>query len=188
MINMHIARINKTTGLVENIEVWADLPAETDQHLFVESDEAGIGWTLGGSGFDAPSVPFEAAKSAKKAALMAHRDAIFNDGYTVESGTMAGHVLQTRTFGEDRTNWLTSQASYKAAIDAGHGAVEGANFRTKANLNFTVSFDEGHSVILAMVAWGALVVARAWVLSDLVSAAEDQAELDAIDITTGWPD
>lgn len=126
-------------------------------------------------------------KAAKNAAVTAYRDTILNNGYTVQSGEMTGHVLQTRMTGEDRTNWLISQNSYKAAIDAGQGAVVGARFRTKDNVNFTVSFSEGYSVILAMAAWGAQVIARSWALKDAVDAALDDAELDAIDITTGWP-
>jgi len=128
------------------------------------------------------------AKAAKKAAVMAHRDSIFNDGgYAVTTGTMAGQVLQCRTYGEDRTNWLTSQGAYKALIDSGQGTLVGAKFRTKANINFDLTYDEGYAVILAMAAWGSLVVARAWALCDLIDAAEDHAALDAIDITADWP-
>lgn len=135
-----------------------------------------------------PPLTLSDTKAAKKAAVMAQRDTIFNDGgYVVESGAMAGHVLQCRTHGEDRTNWLTSQGAYKAAIDAGAGALVGAKFRTRANVNFDVSYSEGYAVILAMARWGSLVVARAWALSDLIEAAADQAALDEIDITTGWP-
>lgn len=134
-----------------------------------------------------PAPTFADRKAAKNAAVTAYRDAILNDGYTVQSGAMTGHVLQTRTTGEDRTNWLISQNAYKAAIDAGQGAVVGARFRTKANVNFTVSFSEGYAAILAMAAWGSQVVARSWALKDAVDAASDDAELDAIDITTDWP-
>lgn len=135
----------------------------------------------------ASDMSFADRKAAKKAAAMAYRDTVFSTGYTVESGVMAGHVLQTRVYGEDRTNWLTSQAAYKAAIEAGHGAVEGAKFRTKANVNFEVSYSYGYSVILAMAAWGALVTARAWDIADQIAGAADDAALDAIDVTSGYP-
>lgn len=143
---------------------------------------------FGGARLASAVVSLDVLKADKKAAVMTYRDAIFNEGgYTVTSGVMAGQVLQCRTYGEDRTNWLTSQGAYKAAIDAGQGTVVGAKFRTKANVNFDLTYDEGYGVILAMSAWGALVVARAWDLSDQVRDAPDAAALDAIDITDGWP-
>lgn len=54
---MNIARINKATGLVDNIEVWAEVPAETPEHLFVEAGSAGIGWSWDGEALVAPAVP-----------------------------------------------------------------------------------------------------------------------------------
>lgn len=125
-------------------------------------------------------------KAAKRDAINAKLDAILTGGYSVEAGTMAGKMLQTRNL-EDRTNWLVSQASYSAAVAAGHGAVEGAQFRTADNSTFTVSFSEGLGVLLAMVAWGAAAMNNSWTLKDAVAAAEDQAALDAIDVDAGWP-
>ena len=182
------ARINIATGEVLNVEVWDGAPPATDGISFLESEMARRGDLWNGETFSTPLPPLADVKTAKKAAIMAYRDSIFSaQGYTVTTGTMAGHVLQTRTTGEDRTNWLTSMGAYKAAIDGGLGAVVGAKFRTKANVNFDLTYDEGYAVILAMSAWGALVVARAWDLCDQVKDAPDHAALDAIDITAGWP-
>lgn len=52
---MNIARINKATGLVENTEVWAEVPAETAEHLFVEAGSSGIGWSWSGGEFVPPT-------------------------------------------------------------------------------------------------------------------------------------
>lgn len=54
---MNIARINKSSSLVENIEVWNDVPAETGDNLFVEAGSAGIGWTWDGEVFVSPPAP-----------------------------------------------------------------------------------------------------------------------------------
>ncbi len=125
-------------------------------------------------------------KAAKRDAINAKLDAVLTGGYTVQSGAMAGKVLQTRNL-EDRTNWLVSQASYSAAVAGGHGAVEAAQFRTADNSTFTVSFSEGISILIAMAAWAAAAMNNSWTLKDAVAAAEDQTALDAIDIETGWP-
>lgn len=130
--------------------------------------------------------PLEDMKAEKRAAINAKLNAVLTGGYVVESGAMAGKVLQTRN-PEDRTNWLISQASYSAAVAGGMGAVEGAQFRTADNSTFTVSFSEGLSVLLAMAAWGAAAMNNSWSLKDAVAAAEDLTALDAIDIDSGWP-
>ncbi len=129
---------------------------------------------------------FEERKEAKAAAIDARRDATLTGGYTVASGPMAGKVLQTRDV-DDRTNWLVSQASYSAAVAAGQGAVENAEFRTADNSTFVVSYTDGLGVLLAMAAWGAAVMRNSWTLKDAVTAAADETALDAIDIETGWP-
>ncbi len=129
---------------------------------------------------------FEGRQAAKRAAVNARLNSLLTGGYTVEAGTMAGEVLQTRNL-EDRTNWLISQASYSAAVAAGHGEAAGAVFRTAANGTYTLSFAEGLSVLLAMAAWGAVCMGRSWDLKDAIEAAEDDGALDAVDIEAGWP-
>jgi hypothetical protein len=125
-------------------------------------------------------------KAAKIAEINAKLESVLTGGYTVQSGAMTGEVLQTRNL-EDRTNWLISQASYSAAVAMGHGAVEGATFRTADNSTFTVSFSEGLGVLLAMAAWGASAMNNSWALKDAVRAAENEAALSAIDIEANWP-
>lgn len=128
----------------------------------------------------------ETERAAKIAAINAKLETVLTSGYTVAAGTMQGETLQTRNL-EDRTNWLISQASYSAAVAMGHGAVEGATFRTADNSTFTVSFSEGLGVLLAMAAWGAAAMSNSWALKDAARAAEDLTTLDAVDIEGGWP-
>ena len=125
-------------------------------------------------------------KAAKRAAVSALLDAKLSGGYEHDFGEPYGvKKLQTRNI-EDRTNWLTSQASYGAAIAAGAGAVMGANFRTEDNININLSYSDGHAVLLAMAQWGAAKYAKSWALKDAIAEAADEAALDAIDIESGW--
>lgn len=110
----------------------------------------------------------------------------FNAGYTPTSGPLSGNTLQTATV-EDRTNWLTSQASYAAAISLGHGSVEDASFRTVNNETITVSYNEGMNILLGMAAWGKSLMSHSWTLKDLVDGALSFEDLRDIDIESGWP-
>jgi len=125
-------------------------------------------------------------KDARKAEVMDKLASVFEAGFTVPSGVMAGSVLQVRTQ-EDRTNWLTSQASYSTMVAMGHGSTVAARFRCTDNVTHTVSYQEGLTVLLKMAAWGAAVMARSWTLKDEIAAAGDLATLDAIDVEAGWP-
>lgn len=124
----------------------------------------------------------------KKASLVdASAAAIFRAGYVPADGPMAGHTLQVRD-NEDRTNWLTSQASYMAAVAAGMGDTPGAVFRTANNETVTLTFAEGAEVLVSgMAVWGKGIMGNAWNLKDQISAATAFDDLEAIDITVGWP-
>lgn len=126
------------------------------------------------------------AKAAKRAAVGQRVDDAFAAGFTVPSGPMQGALLQVRTQ-EDRTNWLTSQASYSTMVALGHGAIVAARFRDTANVTHVISYQDGLTALLQMAAWGASIMARSWELKDAIEAAEDQAALDAIDVNAGWP-
>ena len=130
---------------------------------------------------------FAELKTTKLEATKARSVEAFGRGYTPATGTLAGKTLQVRN-SEDRTNWLTSSTSYGAAIAGGMGATVGAMFRTADNETFMLTFNEGYQVlVVGMAAWGQSIYARLWALKDEIEAAADQAALDAIDITAGWP-
>ncbi len=135
-----------------------------------------------------PDPTLDELKERAKADIEARCDGCFAAGWTV-SGTgtaLDGKVLQTRDI-EDRTNWLTSQAAYSAAVAGGNGAVAGAVFRTAANETLTLTYAEGLAVLLDMAAWGKAIMGNSWALKDAVAAAADNAALAAIDIAAGWP-
>ena len=127
-------------------------------------------------------------KAAKARAVTAKREAVFAAGYTPATGPLAGHTLQCRDV-QDRTNWLTSAVGYSAAVQAGAGNVAGATFRTQDNETVTITYAEAATVLLqGMQIWGADIMQRSWELKDEIDAAEDQAELVAINVNTGWPE
>ena len=133
-----------------------------------------------------PSPTLEQYRTAWRLAVDARRDTILIGGFSHDFGAPNGvKVLQTRE--GDETNWLTLQNSCIAAVMAGQGATVGAVIRTADNVNISLSYADGLQVMLAMAAWGAAVYAASWKLKDAIAAVADQAGLDAIDITIGWP-
>lgn len=126
------------------------------------------------------------AKAARKAQVNARLAEMFQGGFTPSTGPLAGKTLQTRDM-EDRTNWLTSQAAYSAAVAAGQGSEEGAVFRTAANETIQTTYQNGLLTLLAMAAWGKTLMGYSWSLKDEIDAAASFADLAVIDIETGWP-
>jgi len=130
----------------------------------------------------------EGAKAAKKLLIEDRLNVSLTGGFTVPatvSSGLGGKVLQTRNI-EDRTNWLTSQATYSSMVAAGQGGAMGAMFRTEDNATVSVTVSEGLAVLLAMAAWGAALMAASWELKDAVTAAETAEDLDAVDIESGY--
>lgn len=128
----------------------------------------------------------DALKLAKRTAVETLLEQHFTAGFTPTTGPIAGKTLQCRDV-EDRTNWLTSQAAYLAAVSAGAGAQPGAAFRTADNTTINCTFGEGLQTLLDMASWGKSLFGHSWELKDQIIAAADQTALDAIDITAGWP-
>lgn len=124
----------------------------------------------------------------RKASMVAQAQTISETytAYPVTAGTMAGETLQVRN-DTDRTNWLGLQAICQAQIAAGHGDVAGAPLRTTSNTNFTITFNEAAQVLIGIPVWQATVYQRLWAIKDAITAAVTDADLDAIDVTTGWP-
>lgn len=130
--------------------------------------------------------PLADRKAELLAAVNHKRDQLLAGGYSHDFGALGVHVLQTRG-ADDRINWLTSQAAYQAAVAAGAGAVEDAEFRTVENVRFVLSYADGLAVLLAMAAWGKAIFGHSWDLKDAIAQAVDHDDLDAIDIAAGWP-
>lgn len=161
-------------------------------------DELGYpGWDIAGTHEGPPpedgvfadgawSVPLDVLKARKKLQVDMTLGGKFQAGFTPTTGPLAGHTLQTRD-SDDRTNWLTSQAAYLAQVNAGNGAALEADFRDEANATVTLSYVDGYTALLQMAAWGKALFQNTWALKDQIKAAADEAALDAIDVTAGWP-
>lgn len=129
---------------------------------------------------------FAQRKAAKIEAVKSFGDTIMQEGFPHDFGAPYGvQHLQTRN-DTDRTNWLTSQAAYKAQIELGNGALPGATFRTAENNTLTLTFADAYMLLLQMAAWGAHLFQVSWAKQDEIRATEDDAALDAIDVESGW--
>tara|TARA_R110000782_G_scaffold167129_10_gene259377 strand:+ start:13750 stop:14310 length:561 start_codon:yes stop_codon:yes gene_type:complete len=141
--------------------------------------------TADGQALDLRVPPLDEAKAIKAGLVSAETAGRLLGGYTPQTGPLAGERLQTRE--SDQLKWLTSHAAYSTAVAAGQGAVMGADFRPQSNNTITVTYADGLQILLDMAAWGKAIMNHSWSLKDAIAASSDQAELDAIDITTGWP-
>ncbi|MFA7667194.1 MAG: hypothetical protein WCY32_13865 [Burkholderiaceae bacterium] len=166
----------------------SDTPPVAVEQVAEEVEPALIegAWTQQWTVRDKTSEELAEAKQAKRQAVTQKLASIFAGGFTPAIGPLAGKTLQTRDM-EDRTNWLTSQAAYSAAVAAGQGSEEGAVFRTAANETIATTYQNGLLTLLAMAAWGKAIMGHSWSLKDEIEAAQSFADLAAIDIEAGWP-
>lgn len=166
----------------------AEAPSATVEQVAEEVEPAlveGV-WTQQWTVRDKTADELAEAKQAKRQAVSQKLASIFAGGFTPATGPLAGKTLQPRDM-EDRTNWLTSQAAYSAAVAAGQGNEEGAAFRTAANETIVTTYQNGLLTLLAMAAWGKAIMGYSWSLKDEVDAAQTFADLAAIDLEAGWP-
>lgn len=145
-----------------------------------QPSDPGAVWT--GTDFE---VPLDTLKARKKAEVDIYLGGQFMLGFSPTSGPLMGHTLQTRDT-TDRTNWLTSQAAYRTAIDQGAGAVEGATFRTADNITITCTYQEGFDALMSMADWGKTLMGKSWTLKDQISALTDSASVTSYDVPTQW--
>lgn len=139
----------------------------------------GVGWRYAGGNWSPPGPPppvsLEDRKAAKLAALAAKRWEVETGGVTVE-----GSVIRTDA---------VSQAKLTGAVTLAQSDQTLNSIDWEAQPGVWVTLDP--PTIVAMgVTVGRFVQAcfsRAKVLSQAITAAADQAALDAIDINTGWP-
>lgn len=134
-----------------------------------------------------PAPTLDDLRAQANAAVNAKREAIFDAGYPVASGPLAGQHLQMRG-ADDKANWLIAEKNARAAIAAGAGDAPLVNIRTMENNTVTITPNQTVAVLSALEAWGVGVMARSWALKDQNDAAEDEAGLTtAADIEVGWP-
>lgn len=168
-------------------KLLVESPDGAERHLIDARviDTAYAGWAIAPSA-ETEATMLEIRKAELKADVVGALAAAFAAGFSPADGPLAGHTLQVRDQ-DDKTNWLTSQAAYAAAIAAGAGDLKAATFRTASNETVECTFAEGHQTLLDMAAWGRTLMARSWVLKDAVAGAADMVDLDQIDTSTGWP-
>lgn len=134
---------------------------------------------------NSPAMTIDDLKAMKRAEVDRYLADQFAAGFVPSSGPLAGHTLQVRD-DTDRTNWLTSQASYQAAIAAGAGAAAGATFRTAENETITATFQEGFDALMAMAAWGQGLMGKSWALKDALAALADFSNVQEFDVPDHW--
>lgn len=141
---------------------------------------AGQLWT-GTEAIDPPPT-FAALKAAKRIAVIREYAARMAVGFPLGNGD----TLQVRD--SDKANWLTLKDVCDDAIAAGGGSQPCAMPpRTTNNGYVTGTYAETKALLQSLRSWAGAMMARLFQLKDAVDSAADEAALDAIDVTTGWP-
>jgi hypothetical protein len=105
-------------------------------------------------------------------------------GWTYEF-SVGTHTLDLRN-ADDKINWTLLLTKAGGMIGAGYGAAP-VNIRTADNQTITIPATEARDAMLAFLQWGSELMTAKWALDEQVQAATSFAELEAIDIDTGWP-
>jgi len=141
-----------------------------------------MGWIYNGSIFAPPSQANN---------ICADVDSLYSQiiaagypiGNNVANGTMTGQILQLDGQ-ENKTDWLTAQMLCMIAIQNGQGNVVAFSVRPLSNQSFTISFNDGLTMLTDMATWGYEVMQYSWVLKNQILAATDPT---TINIVAGWP-
>lgn len=132
-------------------------------------------------------VTLDEKRAAKNAAVNAKREGVFEAGYPVASGPLAGQHLQLRS-ADDKANWLIAEKNARAAIAAGAGDVAMIPTRTLENNTVVLTPNQTVAVLAGLETWGVQVMGRSWVLKDQNDAATDADGLvDEATLAAGWP-
>lgn len=129
-----------------------------------------------------------AALDERKVSARAGVETIYNS--KLEVGFVADLPNGQATFQirvKDQPNWLTAKALYQDAIAAGQGSAAGARMRDVTDAIHLLTFDQANAVLADMASYGAALMGANWALKDAIKAAASVADLEAIDLTAGWP-
>lgn len=126
-----------------------------------------------------------ARKADMRDAVQSISDTLSVAGYEHDFGSAGVHVLQTRE--RDRPNWLALASIAQIAIGQGEVTEPIATVRTLANVNISVTAPAALAAMVGMQTHLGAVIRRGWELKDAITAAEDDADLDAIDVDADWP-
>ncbi|WP_156382356.1 MULTISPECIES: hypothetical protein [unclassified Aureimonas] len=130
---------------------------------------------------------FGSAKRAKSAAVNAKREAIIAAGYHHNFGGTIGTRILDQRGPEDVTSWLALKLMAQDLNSSDQGDTL-LPIRDANNSTFSAKSTAVEASMSDMGSWRARILARSWVLKDEITAAADQAALDAIDINDGWPE
>lgn len=135
----------------------------------------------------APLQSLDYLKNVKKQLVNELRDENLKNGYLYDFGEGIGPKLMQTTTERDRTNYLGSAQEYALQVQTGNGLELGANIRTSDNTMIILSYEDGLTLMRLIGSHISDIMKHSWFLKDSIEAATTQEELDAIDITTGWP-
>lgn len=125
-------------------------------------------------------------KAAKRAEIVAAYNAVIAAGYPWVAPGGASETLQVRE--NDLSNWLGLKDSCNEAIAAGKGADPcPLPIRCTSNASYNLTFSETAAVMRDLRTWLSQALAVLWAKKDACRDATTQAELDAINPATGWP-
>jgi hypothetical protein len=112
------------------------------------------------------------------------RSTVQMTGWTYEF-SVGTHALDLRN-ADDKINWTLLLTKAGGMIGAGYGETT-LSIRTADNQTITIPATEARDAMLAFLQWGSELMTAKWALDEQVQAATSFAELEAIDIDTGWP-
>ena len=185
---MTTALVLDALGHVINSIVLAEDANPADFGATLGPEGVGIGWTFDGETWTPPAGPASTLgdlRAAKLAAISAASDALLSAGAPVAGGL---HVaLDDRSSADLMVMAATATAasagtvSWPESYSRGWIAVE--------NVRIPLATPAAGLTLAASVGdWYAAIVQHRRDLKDAALAAEDAAALDAIDVTTGWPE
>jgi hypothetical protein len=169
--------------VVNIAEAEADFAASQG---WFQDDEAGIGWIRDGEIFVPPVVVRDAAAVAD--AINTRLAGIIATGCPIEHGGDTLHIqMDDRSIAK-----LTAMAATATGAMAGSiawPASYATGWITAENTRIPLATAGDGYALAAMVGdYSAALSQHARDLKDLVEAAEDQTDLDGIEIDTGWPE
>ena len=175
-------------GVVVNAIVLADDADPSEFGAILGPEGVAIGWAFDGANWTPPATPLlslDDLRAAKLAAISATADDLLAAGAPVDGGL---HIALDDGSRAD----LTAMAATATAASAGAMSWPESYSRgwiAVENLRIPLATPAAGLTLAALVGdWYAAIVQHRRDLKDAALAAEDAAALDAIDVTTGWPE
>lgn len=170
----------------------AEIDRESGAMLRCRDVEGLTGCTLSPQWAGAAGLPLAlvtADVEGRKVAMRREVDALWalhqETGYDHDFGAPGVHRLQTRE--SDLPYWLALAQTASIQVGLGNGDEPHGAIRTADNVNISVTASQALAAMLGTQAHLGAILAHSWTLKDMVTAAEDVAALDAIDVSAGWP-